>query len=75
MRINAKRIDLTANIPLERGDVIYVASSGFANVERAALRISNILQPFLQVARGIILTDTAVDVLSGEKSVRTTVIN
>jgi polysaccharide export outer membrane protein len=74
MRVDAKRIDLTANIPLERGDVIYVASSGFANVERTALRISNILQPFLQVARGIILTDTAVDVLGGE-SVRSQVIN
>jgi polysaccharide export outer membrane protein len=67
MKIDAKRMDLTANIPLRRGDIIYVASSGFANVERTALRISNILQPFLQVARGIILTDTAVDVLKGEE--------
>jgi polysaccharide export outer membrane protein len=67
MKIDAKLMDLTANIPLRRGDIIYVASSGFANVERTALRISNILQPFLQVARGIILTDTAVDVLKGEE--------
>lgn len=63
MRINAKRMEFDANIPLQRGDIVYVASSTFANVERIALRISNILQPFLQVARGIILTDTAVDVL------------
>ena len=74
MRIDAKRMDLSANVPLERGDIIYVASGAFANVERTALRISNILQPFLQVARGIILTDTAVDVLGGE-NVRSQVIN
>jgi len=66
MRIDAKRMDLTTNIPLQRGDIIYVASSAIANVERAALRISHILHPFLQVTRGIILTDTAVDVLGGE---------
>jgi polysaccharide export outer membrane protein len=68
MRIDCKRMDLSANVPLERGDIIYVASSGFANVERTALRISHILQPFLQVARGVILTDAAVEVLGGADS-------
>jgi polysaccharide export outer membrane protein len=72
MRIDAKRMDLSANVPLERGDIIYVASSGFANVERTALRISSILQPFLQVARGIILADTTIDVLNDE-NIRTQV--
>jgi polysaccharide export outer membrane protein len=65
MSINAKRMGLTTNIPLRRGDMIYVASSAFANVERTALRISHILRPFLDVARGVMLTDAAVEVLGG----------
>ncbi len=65
MRINAKQMDMTTNIPLQRGDIIYVASSAFADVERTALRISHILQPFLDVARGVMLTDAAVEVLGG----------
>ena len=68
MKIDAKRMDLVANIPLKRGDIIYVASSAFADVERIAVRLSHILQPFLSVARGIILQDAARDVLRGEKT-------
>jgi len=68
MKIDAKRMDLVANIPLKRGDIIYVASSAFADVERIAVRLSNILQPFLSVARGIILQDAAIDVLGGEQT-------
>jgi polysaccharide export outer membrane protein len=67
MIINAKDMPLSANIPLQKGDVIYVDSSRFANVERTAIRISNILDPFLRVMRGVILTNTAYDVLRGEK--------
>jgi polysaccharide export outer membrane protein len=67
MNIDATRMDVTANIPLKRGDIIYVASSAFADVEGIAVRISHILQPLLQVARGIILWDTAGDVLEGQK--------
>jgi polysaccharide export outer membrane protein len=67
MNIDATRMDVTANIPLKRGDIIYVASSAFADVEGIAVRISHILQPLLQVARGIVLWDTAGDVLEGQK--------
>jgi polysaccharide export outer membrane protein len=66
MQINAEDMNLSANIVLERGDIIYVASTTFANVERIAVRISNILRPFLDVARGIILHDATVDVLEGD---------
>jgi len=66
IKIDAENMDLTANIILERGDIIYVASTTFANVERIAVRISNILQSFLNVARGIILQDATVDVLKGD---------
>ena len=75
MTIDAKDITFSANIPLEKGDIIFVDSSTFADVERTALRISNILKPFLQVMKGIILTDTAVDVLRGENVRRTITID
>jgi polysaccharide export outer membrane protein len=68
MEINAGYMDLAKNIPLERGDIIYVPNSAFVDAERIALRISHILQPFLQLARGIILQDTAIDVLEGQKT-------
>lgn len=68
MKIDAGRVDLVANVPLQRGDIIYVASSGFANVERIALRLSHILQPLLNVTRGIILQDAARDVMRGEQT-------
>ena len=68
MKIDTRCVDLVANIALQRGDIIYVASSGFANVERIALRLSHILQPLLNVARGIILQDAARDVMRGEQT-------
>jgi len=76
--VDAKRIlkesDLAANIPLQRGDIVYVPSSLIADVERFAIRLSNILEPYLQVMRGIILTDIATRVLEGEDIVRARVI-
>ena len=68
MKIDAEDMHPSANIILERGDVIYVASTTFADIERIALRISHILQPFLSVARGIILQDSAIDVLEGDQT-------
>lgn len=66
MIINAKNMDLKANIPLERGDIVYVASTTFADVRRVAMGISQILRPFLDVAKGIIYTQGVVDVLEGD---------
>lgn len=66
MQIDAGGMGLVNNIPLQRGDIIYVASSSFANVERIAVRIAHILTPFLDVSRGIIYGDTAIDIISGE---------
>jgi polysaccharide export outer membrane protein len=66
MQIDAGRMDLVNNIPLQRGDIIYVARSSFADVERIAVRIAHILTPFLDVSRGIIYGDTAIDILTGE---------
>lgn len=66
MKVNAEGMHLEANILLERGDIVYVASTTLANIERIAVKVSHILQPFLDVARGIILQDTAVDVLDND---------
>ena len=68
MIIDAKQPNVAGNIPLAQGDIIYVATSSFANVERVAVRISNILRPFYEVARGIVWGDAAIRVLDGERS-------
>jgi hypothetical protein len=54
-----------ANIPLERGDIIYIPSRFIADVERIAVRLSNILDPLLKVERGILYGDAVVDVFEG----------
>jgi len=78
MTIDAKRIfseaDPVGNIPVKHGDIVYIPSSTIADVERFAIRLSNILEPYLQVMRGIILTDVAVDVLQGEDTINRIVI-
>jgi polysaccharide export outer membrane protein len=65
MKIDARGMDLAANIPLERGDIIYVASSTFADVEPIAVRISHILQPFYDLARTVVWGAAARDVFRG----------
>jgi polysaccharide export outer membrane protein len=79
MTIDAKRIlkenDLAADIPLQRGDIVYVPSSLFADVERVAIRLTNILEPLLDTLRGIILADYVWDVVvQGEEPARRIVI-
>lgn len=68
LKINAENMDFNANVLLERGDIIYVAGSTLAKVERMAVKISRILQPFLSVAHGTLLYDAALDVLEGEQT-------
>ena len=68
MKIDAKRMHLAANIPLQRGDIVYVASSAFADVERIAVRLSHILEPFYTLARTVVWGDAAIDVLGGADS-------
>lgn len=72
MKIDARHF--AANIPLKHGDILYVGSSTFADVERFAVRLSNILDPLLKVGRGIIVWDAASDVISGDKDRRTKII-
>lgn len=68
MRIDAERVDALANISLQRGDIVYVASSGFANAERIAVRLSHILEPFYKLARTVIWGDAAIEVLKGAET-------
>lgn len=55
------------DIYLRSGDVIYVAPTFIANLERFMQRFNNIISPFVALERGIILGDDAVDVLTGKK--------
>lgn len=73
-KIMLKEGNLVANIPLHHGDIVYVPSSTIADVERFAVRLTNILEPYLQVMRGVILTDVAIDVLQGEEVRRRVIV-
>jgi polysaccharide export outer membrane protein len=65
MKVDAERVDLVAGISLQQGDIVYVASSGFANVERIAVRLSHILEPFYNLARTVVWGAAARDVFHG----------
>jgi len=68
MQIDATHMDFGANVPLQRGDIVYVASHRFADVERVAVRLSHILEPFYTMARTIVWGDAAKEVLEGAES-------
>jgi polysaccharide export outer membrane protein len=65
MTIDGERMDIVAGIPLQPGDIVFVANSGFANVERIAVRLSHILEPFYTLARTVVWGAAARDVLRG----------
>jgi polysaccharide export outer membrane protein len=63
MTIDAEHMDVLSNIPLERGDIVYVASTTFADVERVAIRLTHILRPFLDLSRTVVWGKAATGVL------------
>jgi polysaccharide export outer membrane protein len=65
MKVDAERLDIAAGLALEQGDIVYVASSSFANVEQIAVRLSHILRPFYDLARTIVWGSAARDVFRG----------
>jgi polysaccharide export outer membrane protein len=65
IEIAGERMDVAAGIPLQPGDIVYVASSDFANVERIAVRLSHILGPFYDLARTVVWGAAARDVFQG----------
>ena len=54
------------NIYVQGGDIVYVPKSLLTTVENAMGHIRNIVRPFLDIERGVILWPTFVDVLEGE---------
>jgi polysaccharide export outer membrane protein len=65
MEVDGERVDLMAGIALQPGDIVYVAGSDFANVERIAVRLSHILEPLYNLARTIVWGAAARDVFQG----------
>lgn len=69
LQVDGEDLGPSVNIRLQRGDIIYVAQSGFAGVEEIALRLSHILDPFYKLARTVVWGDAAQDVVfSGANS-------
>jgi len=66
LQVDASNLKNYVDIPLKQGDIIYVATSGFAKVERAAGRITEILNSFLTATQGVVLTKAAKEVLQGQ---------
>lgn len=63
LQVDGEVLGPSVNIPLQRGDIIYVAQSGFAGVEKIALRLSHILDPFYKLAKTVVWTDAAQDIV------------
>jgi polysaccharide biosynthesis/export protein len=69
VEINGEDAAFAGTVPLERGDIVYVAASSIANAERTAIRIANILRPFYDLARTIVWGDAAIGVtFDGKRS-------
>ncbi len=66
---------LDRNVYLQNGDIVYVPPSSIADVERFMVRFNHIISPFLNIARGIVLGDEVVDILTGEEVQRGVVVS
>lgn len=70
--LNIKRFlanrDVSQNISLQRGDVLFVPPSTISNVARIFRYFSDIISPVLELERGMILAPEVGSALSGENS-------
>lgn len=66
--------DLTQNISLQRGDIIYVPRTLIANVDRFFMHMGNILRPIVTLEQAIVLEPQAEDALKGKDRKKTTII-
>ncbi len=69
-----KEGDLTQNIALQRGDIVYVPRTFISNVDRFFEHFSKIISPLVTLEGGIVLYPLVEDVLSGEGRVPTVAV-
>lgn len=58
--------DLSQNILLKAGDIVYIPSSTFADTERFFKRIASIISPIVNLETGIVLEPTVENVFHGQ---------
>lgn len=58
--------DLTQNISLQRGDIVYVPASAIANVDRFFRHFANIINPIVSLEAGIVLAPRVKDTFTGD---------
>lgn len=61
-----KGADLTQNISLQRGDIVYVPASTIANVDRFFRHFSTIINPIVNLETGIVLSPSVEDAFTGK---------
>ncbi|MHC4805488.1 MAG: polysaccharide biosynthesis/export family protein [Planctomycetota bacterium] len=54
------------NVPLQKGDIVYVTPTLIADVERFMRRFYGIIEPIVELERGIIFGDEIADIITGK---------
>lgn len=67
-----KGADLSQNIQLQRGDIVYVPASIIANVDRFFKHFENIIRPIVLLEQGIVLSPRVEDVFKGTRDSNST---
>lgn len=70
MSLNLKKVlkegDISQNMNLQNGDIVYLPRVAIANVSRFFSHLSEILSPFVMFETGVVLWPTVKDVLQGK---------
>ena len=69
-----KKGEISQDMYLKNGDIIYVTPTFIANLARFMTQFNNIINPFVNLERGIVLYPDAVDVLKGKEKERDVVV-
>jgi hypothetical protein len=60
--------DVTGNVTLQPGDIVYVSTKTIADMGRFMQYIGQIISPIVSIESGIVLWPQVVDVLQGKQS-------